>query len=79
MIKNCTKASLTNDVCETCTSGYMLSSNGLNCFNVVMNCKDYLENAVATSISCINCIEGYYLTSANICEQGNIPNCKTYN
>lgn len=81
-VASCTVYSLTSDICTTCTSGFILTSNSLLCLAVISNCATYQSwSPGQTSYTCATCLSGYYLNtggSAPVCTAGTIANCMTY-
>jgi hypothetical protein len=75
-IEYCGVKSQILDKCEHCISGYILSSEGLKCFEEVNNCEIYTDlfknDLFAT---CTRCKNGYYLKEDKTCGEGQIENC----
>lgn len=80
-VPNCATYSANADTCGTCNSGYMLTSDGKNCYAVVPNCLNYQTWTTGqTSFTCIVCVNTYALSTASppTCVAGTISNCLTY-
>lgn len=58
----------TKDICNTCQSGYLLSSNG--CYVIIPNCASQFQN------DCTSCAQDYTLQNNGCILQ--IANCLTY-
>lgn len=82
-IANCATKENAADKCATCASGFVLASDGGQCFTVISNCATYVSTATGLVLKCNACNSSYYLTNtdasgANSCQQGTVENCSVY-
>ena len=77
IITNCDTKSDTEDKCTGCNEGFVLSSLGKECKNVVANCLTHLAYSQGGSPTCNICNNGYYL-SVEDCLKGTDDNCLTF-
>ena len=77
---NCNVASVTQDICETCNSNFVLITN--SCVAALNNCTTHgqiLDGFGNFTTQCVLCNSGFFFnTVTNSCEVGGIANCDTY-
>ena len=82
-IQNCQTVSVTADVCASCVTGFILSSDNRVCLVAVANCATYSSSTYQTTVlQCSLCNNGFYLSSSGtttVCVAGSIQFCLTYN
>jgi hypothetical protein len=76
-LSHCIETSITHDKCQTCSSGYHISSNG-TCLFSIPNCEEYHQSN-PQHLSCLKCSQGYYFDiKSATCIKGKVPNCVRY-
>ena len=82
-IANCQTVAIAADICATCATGFILTSDGRACLAAITNCASYAASTFqSSSLQCSLCNNGFYLAtgtnSVTICTAGTILNCLTY-
>lgn len=79
VINNCAVYNLISDQCKTCIKEFTTTSDGLNCLEVIENCKSYETSNVSTvKLVCVVCDNEYFLNEESVCEKGITNDCEIY-
>lgn len=77
-IQFCAVYNPSNNGCQTCFSGYVLSSDSNQCFPGIPFCTAYVSTAAAGTLRCSACLTNFYLSNNGLQCVNQIPNCQTY-
>lgn len=79
-IANCEELEPNLDQCKKCGFEKITSSDGLKCYEKILNCKQYITSTKSDDqLTCKICQEGYYYhETLKKCEKGTITNCNHY-
>ena len=79
-IENCSELSPTSETCEVCGAGYMPTTDGVKCLELIENCTRYVfSNFLSESLKCDSCEKGFFYDVVNgICKKGERENCYQY-
>lgn len=83
IVPNCQIYNASEDKCQTCGDGLKLTTDGLACLPIIVNCVTYQSsNKSTTQLVCQECADGYYYDTSNTfdtkCISGEVANCKNY-
>jgi len=78
-IYDCIAYVVDRDACETCDSGYIVTSDGSKCLPQVPNCAEYnLSGNSTVEHSCKRCGPGFYMITDKECHDGLVDNCEIF-
>ena len=82
-IANCQQTSITADLCATCATGFIMTTDNRACLPAISNCQTYSTGSSfqSTALQCSLCNNGFYLTtsgSTTVCVAGTTQFCQTY-
>ena len=80
LIDHCEEHEIHHDKCSKCGFDKQISSDGLKCFEKVLNCEEYsISTKSDTELICSKCLKGYYFHQTfKKCQKGTISNCVHY-
>ncbi len=77
-VENCESVDVESDVCTKCIPNFVISSDGLKCFEAFDQCLNHKNVSSSSDATlCTECNPGFYLKEG-VCTQGTDENCHEF-